>query len=153
MNNPNIDIKTEKAQEIVSLYRDIEETNLRRISHIEWDLLDFREKKKIQLQIQFDSNKQRDLFKELIGESKEYITDVLVKSLQDDVNKDTLWRLFGDVIYSNIRRNLAGTKICKCCGNRFEYDSELDRNIYCEKCREEKSKQKKRKWKSRRNIA
>lgn len=122
MNNPNIDIKTEKAQEIVSLYRDIEETNLRRISHIEWDSLDFREKKKIQLQIQFDSNKQRDLFKELIGESKEYITDVLVKSLQDDVNKDTLWRLFGDVIYSNIRKNLEGTKICKCCGNRFEYD-------------------------------
>ena len=122
MNNPNIDIKTEKAQEIVSLYRDIEETNLRRISHIEWDSLDFREKKKIQLQIQFDSNKQRDLFKELIGESKEYITDVLVKSLQDDVNKDTLWRLFGDVIYSNIKRNLEGTKICKCCGNRFEYD-------------------------------
>lgn len=122
MNNPDISIKTEKAQEIVSLYRDIEETNLRKISHIEWDSLDFREKKKIQLQVQFDSNKQRNLFKELIGESKEYITDVLVKALQDDVNKDTLWRLFGDVIYSNIKRNLEGTKICKCCGNRFEYD-------------------------------
>ena len=153
MNNPNTDIKTEKAQEIISLYRDIEETNLRKISHIEWDSLDFREKKKIQLQVQFDSNKQRDLFKKLIGESKEYITDVLVKALQDDVNKDTLWRLFGDIIYSNIKRNLEGTKICKCCGNRFEYDSELDRNIYCEKCREEKNKLKKRKWKNRRNIA
>lgn len=122
MNNPDISIKTEKAQEIVSLYRDIEETNLRKISHIEWDSLDFREKKKIQLQVQFDSNKQRNLFKELIGESKEYIADVLVKALQDDVNKDTLWRLFGEVIYSNIKRNLVGTKICKCCGNRFEYD-------------------------------
>ena len=55
----------------------------------------------------------------MIGESKEYITDVLVKALQDDVNKDTLWRLFGNIIYSNIERNLKGTKICCKCNERF----------------------------------
>lgn len=153
MNNPDTDIKTEKAQEIIALYRDVEATNLRKISHIEWDSLDFREKKKVQLQIQFDSNKQRELFLDLIGESKEYITDVLVKALQDDVNKDTLWRLFGNVIYSNIEMNLNGTKICKCCGNRFKYDVNSRKSPNnCEDCsqrihREQKTKseQKRRK--------
>lgn len=153
MKNPDTDIKTEKAQEIIALYRDVEATNLRKISHIEWNSLDFREKKKVQLQIQFDSNKQRELFWELIGESKEYITDVLIKALQDDVNKDTLWRLFGDIIYSNIERNLKGTKICKCCGNRFAYDVNSRKSPNnCEDCsqrihREQKTKSEQRRRK------
>lgn len=149
MKDSTVDIKTEKAQEIVSLYRDIEATNLRKISHIEWDSLDFREKKKVQLQIQFDSNKQRELFRELIGESKEYITDILVKALQDDVNKDTLWRLFGNVIYSNIERNLKGIKICKCCGERFEYKpiTTVGKPVYlCQKCKEENTLKKYKKY-------
>ena len=144
MKDPTVDIKTEKAQEIVSLYRDIEATNLRKISHIEWDSLDFREKKKIQLQIQFDSNKQRELFRELIGESKEYITDVLVKALQDDVNKDTLWRLFGNVIYSNIERNLKGTRICKCCGNRYTIKEKDFSGNNCDDCKKKIEKEKTR---------
>ena len=158
MKDPTVDIKTEKAQEIISLYRDIEATNLRKISHIEWDSLDFREKKKVQLQIQFDSNKQRELFRELIGESKEYITDVLVKALQDDVNKDTLWRLFGNVIYSNIERNLKDTKICKCCGERFEYETKVGKPpIFCSKCvnivANEKAKKRMRKYRNSVDIA
>ena len=155
MNDPTIDIKTEKAQEIIQLYRDIENTNLRKISHMEWDKLDFREKKKIQLQIQYDSIKQQEMFKEIVCESRMYITDVLVKALQDDVNKDTLWRLFGDIIYRNIENNLSGTKLCQRCGERFEITSNNDRSSkYCESCKKEILKEKDRlKKKSKRNIA
>lgn len=149
MKNPDTDIKTEKAQEIIALYRDVEATNLRKISHIEWDSLDFREKKKVQLQIQFDSNKQCELFLELIGESKEYITDVLVKALQDDVNKDTLWRLFGDIIYSNIERNLKGTKICCKCNERFIQKN--NKMKMCSACAKKDKNEKNKKYYS--NIA
>lgn len=143
MKDPTIDIKTEKAQEIIDLYRDIEDTNLRKISHIKWDSLDFREKKKVQLQVQFDSNKQRKLFQELINEPMEYISDVLVKALQDDVNKDTLWRLFGNIIYSNIERNLSGTKICCKCHERFIQNN--NKMKMCQKCAKiEKNEQNKK---------
>lgn len=155
MNNQNVDIKTEKAQEIIQLYRDIENTNLRKISHMEWDTLDFREKKKIQLQIQYDAAKQQEMFKDIVGADRKYITDILVKALQDDVNKDTLWKLFGDVIYDNIKTNLAGTKLCKCCGERFEITNSNDRSSkYCKSCKKEILKEKDRlKKKNKRNIA
>ena len=151
MNNPNVDIKTEKAQEIIQLYRDIENTNLRKISHMEWDTLDFREKKKIQLQIQYDAAKQQEMFKDIVGTDRRYITDILVKALQDDVNKDTLWRLFGDVIYDNIKTNLAGTKLCKCCGERFESTSKKMNDKYCFDCAKNIKNQKNRLY--RRNSA
>lgn len=148
MSNPYIDIKSEKAQEIINLYREIENVNLRRLSHTDWDNIDFWEQKKIYLQIQFDSNKQRKLFTDLIGMPEEYISDVLVKALQDDVNKDTLWRLFGKIIYHNIEINLNGTKICKKCGNRFQYDpSSIGKpNSLCANCRSQNQLKKYRKY-------
>lgn len=132
MTNSDVNIKSDIATEIISLYREIESVNLRRLSHTDWDGLDFRDKQKIQLQIQFDAVKQRQLFIDIIGKPAEFIVDVLVKALQDDVNKDTLWRLFGDVIYENIQRNLAGTKICIKCGKRFK--STNNKSKYCETC-------------------
>lgn len=148
MSNPYIDIKSEKAQEIINLYREIENVNLRRLSHTDWDNIDFWEQKKVYLQIQFDSNKQRKLFTDLIGMPEEYISDVLVKALQDDVNKDTLWRLFGEIIYHNIEINLNGTKICKKCGNRFQYDpSSIGKpNSLCANCRSQNQLKKYRKY-------
>lgn len=148
MSNPYIDIKSEKAQEIINLYREIENVNLRKLSHTDWDNIDFWEQKKIYLQIQFDSNKQRKLFTDLIGMPEEYISDVLVKALQDDVNKDTLWRLFGEIIYHNIEINLNGTKICKKCGNRFQYDpSSIGKpNSLCANCRSQNQLKKYRKY-------
>lgn len=148
MSNPYIDIKSEKAQEIINLYREIENVNLRRLSHTDWDNIDFWEQKKIYLQIQFDSNKQRKLFTDLIGMPEEYISDVLVKALQDDVNKDTLWRLFGEIIYHNIEINLNGTKICKKCGNRFQYDpSSIGKpNSLCANCRSQNQLEKYKKY-------
>jgi hypothetical protein len=155
MTNPNVDCKNEKASEILKLYRELENTNLRRLSHIDFSVLDFDEKKKVALQLEFDNNKQRKLFVEMIGENKEYITDVLVKLLQDDVNKDTLWRLFGEVIYNNIERNLKGSRICSKCQKRFYVSNENDYSgKYCTECKviiiREKDKQKKR---NKRNIA
>lgn len=73
----------------------------------------------------------------------EYISDVLVKALQDDVNKDTLWRLFGNIIYSNIERNLSGTKICCKCHERFIQNN--NKMKMCQKCAKiEKNEQNKR---------
>ncbi|MBU5332083.1 hypothetical protein KQI61_07715 [Anaerocolumna aminovalerica] len=132
MNDANVDRNSEKAKEIVELYNSINEANKRKLSYINLNTLDIYEKKRVKLQLEFDSNKQRKEFIEYIGESKEYITDVLVKSLQNDINKDTLWKLFGDVIYENIKRNLEGTKICEVCGERFNYSN--NKMKYCKKC-------------------
>ena len=143
MNNPDVDYKTEKANEILELYRELERTNLRKLSHVDFSILDIDEKKRALLQIEFDTNKQRKMFVDIVGESKEYITDVLVKLLQDDVNKDTLWRLFGEVIYNNLERNLKGTKICCKCNIRFTINN--NKMKYCESCakkeKNEKNKQ------------
>lgn len=132
MSNPNVDKNTEKAKEILELYNSINETNIRKLYYINLDSLEIDEKRKIKLQLEFDSIKQSQQFVDYIGEQKEYITDVLVKSLQNEINKDTLWRLFGDVIYNNIERNLKGTKICKNCKERFL--STNNKSKYCEIC-------------------
>ncbi len=147
MSNPEVNTKTEKAQEILKLYRELENANLRKLSHVDFSVLDIDEKKRALLQIEFDTNKQRNMFLNIIGESKEYITDILVKLLRDDVNKDTLWRLFGDVIYENIEHNLDNTKICQCCGQRFEYVQKQGKpSIYCEVCAKDKQLEKFKKY-------
>ena len=155
MNNPDVDCKTDKANEILELYRELESTNLRKLSHVDFSILDIDEKKRALLQIEFDTNKQRKMFEDIIGESKEYITDVLVKLLQDDVNKDTLWRLFGEVIYNNLEKNLKDTRICQKCQKRFSISNENDYSSkYCDECKiiinREKDRKKKQK---KRNIA
>lgn len=49
--------------------------------------------------------------------------------------KDTLWKLFGDVIYKNLERNLDGTKLCKTCGERFKYNVKSKKEtLYCNDC-------------------
>ena len=147
MSNPDVDCKTDKANEILKLYRELENTNLRKLSHVDFSVLDIDEKKRTLLQLEFDTNKQRSMFMDIIGESKEYITDVLVKLLQDDVNKDTFWRLFGEVIYNNLVRNLKGTKICCKCNNRFIPNN--NKMKYCEKCSYEKQLELSRKYKEK----
>lgn len=158
MNNPDVDCKTDKSNEILELYRELENTNLRKLSHVDFSVLDIDEKKRALLQLEFDTNKQRSMFIDIIGESKEYITDVLVKLLQDDVNKDTLWRLFGEVIYCNLEKNLKNTKICQCCKQRFEYIQKKGKPpVYCDECsskRElEMAKNRMRKHRNSVNIA
>jgi hypothetical protein len=139
MNNPNVDINTEKAKKILELYHSINDANIRRLTYIDFNSLEIEEKNRVKLQLEFDSNKQRELFLANANINKEYATDVLIKSLQDDVKKDTLWRLFGDVIYENIKRNIDGTKICDICKKRFNVEKKVGKpNVYCIECAKKK---------------
>ena len=45
-----------------------------------------------------------------IGKPIDVDKDVLIKELKNDINKDTLWRVFGEVIYNNLQNNLKGTE-------------------------------------------
>jgi len=141
----SVDIKNDRAKAILDLYNELNDSNIRKMAHLDVDSMEIDEKKKTQLHLEYDTNKQRELFLEITNEPIEYITDVLVKGLQDDINKDTLWRLFGDIIYGNLEKNLQGTKICKKCNKRFESTSKTFNNKYCDKCakitKNEKNKQ------------
>jgi hypothetical protein len=71
-----------------------------------------------------------------------YIVDVLVKYLYDEKpskNKETLWKVFGDILLYNLKENLKKTKQCECCGERIEIVN--SRTTYCEKCWKERQKQ------------
>lgn len=153
MCDPMVDKTTKTAAEIIELYTSINDVNIRKLSYIDVDTLDIDDKRKFQIQLEYDSKKQRKMFIDMIGESPEYITDVLVKSLQNDINKDTLWRLFGDVIYENIKRNLNGTKICLSCGERFSSEKKVGKpEIYCNKCKVDRELEKYNKYNKKRNI-
>lgn len=132
MSDKNIDINTDIADKIVKLYNDINDVNLRELSYVDYGKLDIDEKKRLKLQMEFNSKKQKRMFVEYIGETPECITDVLVKSLQKDINKDLLWRLFGDIIYKNIEKSLEGTAICEKCGERFNQNA-VNQKL-CESC-------------------
>lgn len=138
------DLNDDKAIGILNLYNELNDVNIRKLSHLNTTSMNFDEKKKTILKLEYDSRKQRDLFLEIVNEPIEYITDVLVKGLQNDVNKDTLWRLFGDIIHNNLERNLSGTRICKRCNKRFDYDKNNTRKIpiCCKVCSKEINKEK-----------
>lgn len=138
MHLPDTDIHTHQARQIIALYRQIENTNLRKLSHIDFSTLDIDDKRKIMLQIEFDADRQREMFVKLVDAPISYIADVLVKALQDDVNKDTLWRLFGSEIYKNIEENLKNSRICQRCNQRFFLINKNDfSSKYCEGCKTE----------------
>lgn len=141
MSDSDIDKNTGKANQIIELYNSINDANIRKLSYVNLDTISIDEKKKVKLQLEFDSIKQREMFVDYIGEPVEYIADVLVKSLQNDINKDTLWRLFGDVILENIKRNLNGTKLCEVCGERFNIKEKDMKSTLCDKCSEEKRRE------------
>ncbi len=142
MQLPDTDIHTRQAGQIIALYRQIEHTNLRKLSHIDFSTLDIDDKRKVLLQIEFDADRQREMFVKLVDAPISYVVDVLVKALQDDVNKDTLWRLFGSEIYKNIEANLTNTRICKRCNQRFFLINKSDfSSKYCEKCKTEIQKE------------
>ena len=64
----------------------------------------------------------------------EYLVDVLIKYLYEKNSawKETLWKCFGEIIYSNLQNNLSGMKPCECCGKMIEIKN--NRTKYCEKC-------------------
>ena len=67
-----------------------------------------------------------------------YVVDVIIKYLHESnaINKNTLWDSFGDIIYSNLNKNIPkNTKLCDVCGDRFEITN--NRAMYCKKCYED----------------
>ena len=156
MDNPDVNTKEKKAEKILSLYKELEKANLRRLSHTDFSVLDIDEKKRAMFQLELDTRKQRKMFSEIIGEPEEYIADVLVIQLQNDTNKDTLWRLFGEVLHNNIERNLKGTKLCKSCGKRYQAKEKDFSSSYCPECKagieKEKGKERVRKHRENKQI-
>lgn len=82
-----------------------------------------------------------------VNDDAHYITDVLVKYLYEEkksTRKKTLWESFGDILVSNLKRNLDGTKQCESCGKRIKVTANTKK--YCEKCfinnREKQNKEK-----------
>lgn len=141
MYDQNVEYSNEDADRILSLYRELETAKLRYLKNMDFDSCDVKEKQKVRMLLQRDSLRQREMFAQQLGLPKEYICDVLIKLLKNDANKDTLWKLFGDIIYSNLSRNLDKTKRCTCCGIRFEYKS--NRSKYCEDCAKQVRKEQK----------
>lgn len=143
MKDPNVKYSEEQAKNILSLYRELEQVNLRRLKKMDFESFDVKEKKKMRMFLERDVIKQRERFVKIIGKDKEFVADVLIKLLQDDANKDTLWKLFGDVIYNNLETNLKNTKRCEVCGVRFEYNENCKtKPKYCSECAEEVNREK-----------
>jgi ribosomal protein L37E len=82
-----------------------------------------------------------------INSDATYVVDVLVKYLYDEKsskNKETLWKVFGDILLYNLKENLKKTKQCEICGERIE---DYNTKKYCIACAKEKEKVRKREWK------
>ncbi|MCU6710067.1 hypothetical protein M6D81_15325 [Paenibacillus sp. J5C_2022] len=94
----------------------------------------------------------REQFQELF-ENCDYVADVLVEYLyryKASSYKTTLWSSFGDLLLGNLEQNLSDRsmthqRLCEACGCRMEMAS--NRQKYCNVCRQEKDKIKKREWK------
>jgi hypothetical protein len=143
MTNPEIEFTEEQAESILLLYRELELCKLRQLKRMDFDTCDIRDKQKVLMFLEKDALVQREEFASLLGLHKEFICDVLIKLLQGDANKDTLWKLFGDIIYRNLEKRLTGTKRCHICGERFELQSKFDGSSkYCSNCLEMKKLEK-----------
>lgn len=142
MTNPDIEFSAEDAEKILSLYRELELCKLRQLKRMDFDTCDIRDKQKILMFLEKDALVQREEFSEILGYSKEFICDVLIKLLQGDANKDTLWKLFGDIIYRNLESKLKGTKRCSVCGERFMPTN--NRSKYCNHCAKKMDREKAR---------
>lgn len=129
-----VDINSTEAQRVIGLYKQVEESNQRLLSGVDVSNMTFDEKKLFYLFTEYNSEKQLQLFIDELGYSVEYITNVLVKALQSESTKDTLWKLFGEQIYNNIQSNLHETKICEVCGERFEYNKFDSKKKLCDEC-------------------
>jgi RNA dependent RNA polymerase len=82
----------------------------------------------------------RDRLKE-INPDEIRVVNVLVEELygrKKSPVKTTLWNCYGDILLSNLRENLKGTKQCECCGERVE---DYKTKKYCEICAEKVKKE------------
>lgn len=83
----------------------------------------------------------RDRLKE-INPDEERVANVLVEELygrKKSPVKTTLWNCYGDILLSNLRENLKGTKQCECCGERIEIVN--NQSKFCKPCFDEQRKE------------
>lgn len=99
--------------------------------------------------LNYNSDKQREYFLSQTSLDINQVVNILIKELHGKINQDSLWRMFGYVIFTNLQVNLSNTKICECCKERFVITNKNDYSSkYCDDCRYEKDLEKKRKWKN-----
>lgn len=132
MSNPNTDINSQSAKQIIDTYT-IEVKNI-----------------KAKKNKDDDKSNYWFLCKQLVNKllrlcnNIEYITDVLVVHLfhnKTTKRKNVFWSCFGDVVVKNIERNLEGNTImCKECGKRVskEYPNQKFCSQSCRKINDRK---------------
>jgi hypothetical protein len=72
-----------------------------------------------------------------INPDEDRVVNVLVEELygrKKSPVKTTLWNCYGDILLSNLRENLKGTKQCECCGTRIQVVN--NKIKYCDECGE-----------------
>lgn len=101
-------------------------------------------KKQIKENDKMNSRVELEVYKKIrkqllqITNNPNYVTDVLVKYLFDEINtefKDTLWRCFGKEIVRNLEYNVLGIKRCLKCKTEIK---KINKKKYCDECAKEK---------------
>ena len=69
----------------------------------------------------------------LVESDDKLVVDTLVNYLYNENSryKDTLWRLYGDILLENLSTNIEGTIFCVNCNTRKDKNGE---SIYCVEC-------------------
>src|SRR5690606_22847270 len=102
--------------------------------------LNSSEKNKTNKRSHMYSKFREEMLEVSLDENK--IVNTLVEHLYgrtDSSFKDTLWWTYGDILISNLRENIKGTKQCECCGERIEVTN--NRVKYCEECWSDKERE------------
>ena len=130
----DVDIHSDLAISILGLYRDIHTS--KKIRYKDIDVSEMLEDNK-KARAKFELLKKR-IKQEMntVCKDDKYIVNVLVKSLQNDISKNTLWEVYGDIILDNLNKNIKlNTKLCDVCGGRFEYNVNCKTPPkYCDEC-------------------
>ncbi|WGT37968.1 hypothetical protein QH639_19390 [Lysinibacillus sp. 1 U-2021] len=127
------DYKMLMSEEIEYVNRKVVETYRRLNRNKEFIIRNANIKDKTEGMLYVYKHIRDELFKIESDENK--IVNSLVKQLYDNIkspNKTTLWNCYGDILVSNLRQNLKGTKQCECCGVRIEAVNNQLR--YCDDC-------------------
>lgn len=148
MFNPDTDITSQSALEIIELYDQLNKEYKYQFNIVDNKVANIGAVKKKLLK-QFE-DKNSLLF---------YVTDVLVKFLYSNKRKrkQLLWFLFGEYIENNIRRHqdqpLMKYVECEDCGELFEVPKNNKRTVRCNKCQkirnDERNRQRVKKYREK----
>ena len=145
------EVSEEDKQKVLELYNEIDLVNKRELSKIDITQMDYDQKKHHFILLNYNSDKKREYFLSQTSLDINQVVNILVKELHGKINQDSLWRMFGHVIFTNLETNLANTKICECCKERFEYVQKTGKpKIYCDSCAYEKEVEKYEKYNQKR---